>query len=107
MEALPGDATQQAAMYGPLVLAGRLGAAGLTRKMFYAGFSPGPRSEPVPAPVITLDPHDPTAWLKPSSGRPLTFESVGQAATLSLIPLYRLFGERYAVYWKTEGGRAT
>ena len=101
-EALLGDDTQQAAMYGPLVLAGRLGAEGLKKEMFYADFSPGPpRTEPSPAPVITTSPTDPVGWLKPLSGEPLTFQTVGQEKTVSLIPLYKLFGERYAVYWKT------
>ena len=100
METLPGDDTQQAAMYGPLVLAGRLGAEGLTKEMFYAQFSPGPHAEPIPAPVITTSLKDPVGWLKPVFGDPLTFQTAGQEKQLSLIPLYKLFGERYAVYWK-------
>ena len=101
MEALPGDVTQQAAMYGPLVLAGRLGAAGLTEDMFYSEWATAPKGDPIPAPAISRSPNDPVGWLKPSSDQPLTFETVGQAENLTLIPLYRLFGERYAVYWKT------
>jgi DUF1680 family protein len=101
METLPGDDTQQAAMYGPLVLAGRLGTEGLTKEMFYAEFSPTLRGEPIPAPVITTSPKDPVGWVKPVLTQPLTFQTVGQEKQISLIPLYRLFGERYAVYWKT------
>ena len=48
-----------------------------------------------PAPTIPL------GWLKPVAGQPLTFQTVGQEKQISLIPLYKLFGERYAVYWKT------
>jgi hypothetical protein len=40
-------------------------------------------------------------WLKPVFSQPLTFQTVGQEKVITLIPLYRLFGERYAVYWKT------
>jgi hypothetical protein len=101
METLPGDDSQQAAMYGPLVLAGRLGAEGLTNEMLYAEWSPGPHAEPVPVPIITTNPKDPVGWLKPVAGEPLTFQTVGQEKQISLIPLYKLFGERYAVYWKT------
>jgi len=106
IETLPGDDTQQAAMYGPLVLAGRLGAEGLTKEMFYAEYSTTPRGEQIFAPVIATNSKDPLGWLKPVSGQPLTFQTVGQAKTISLIPLYRLFGERYAVYWKTASTAA-
>jgi hypothetical protein len=101
MEALPGDDTQQAAMYGPLVLAGRLGTEGLTKEMFYSQYSSTPPGEQIFAPAITFRRNDPLGWLKPVSGQPLTFQTVGQAKVISLIPLYRLFGERYVVYWKT------
>ncbi len=101
IETLPGDDTQQAAMYGPLVLAGRLGTEGLTKQMFYSEYSTAPAGEPIPAPAIATSPKDPLGWLKPVSGQPLTFQTVGQEKQISLIPLYKLFGERYAVYWKT------
>jgi hypothetical protein len=100
MEILPGDATQQAAMYGPLVLAGRLGTEGLTKEMFYCEYSTVPPGQQIFAPAITTSPKDPVGWLKPVSSEPLTFQTVGQDKTISLIPLYKLFGERYAVYWK-------
>jgi hypothetical protein len=100
METLPGDETQQAAMYGPLVLAGRLGTEGLTMEMFYSEYSTVPPGQQIFAPAITTGPKDPVGWLKPVADQPLTFQSVGQDKTISLIPLYKLFGERYAVYWK-------
>jgi DUF1680 family protein len=101
IETLPGDETQQAAMYGPLVLAGRLGTTDLTKQMLSAESSTTPVGDPIFAPVIATSPKDPLGWLKPVSGQPLTFETRGQDKTISLIPLYKLFGERYAVYWKT------
>jgi hypothetical protein len=101
IETLPGDETQQAVMYGPLVLAGRLGTEGLTKEMFYAESATTPPGGPVFPPVIATSRQDPLGWLKPVTGQPLTFATVGQAEAISLIPLYRLFGERYAVYWKT------
>ena len=45
---------------------------------------------------------DPASWLKPSRGRPLEFRTVGQSNELTLVPLNRIFDERYAVYWKVE-----
>jgi DUF1680 family protein len=101
IETLPGDETQQAAMYGPLVLAGRLGTEGLTKQMFYAENSTTPTGEAVFGPVIRTSTDEPASWLKAASGQLLTFQTVGQDKTIDLIPLYKLFGERYAVYWKT------
>jgi DUF1680 family protein len=99
---LPGDETQQAMMYGPLVLAGRLGAEGLTKEMFYGGYNPVPKGESGEAPTMTVDAKDPLGWIEPVPNQPLTFRTVGQSRNLTLIPLYRLFGERYAVYWKVN-----
>jgi hypothetical protein len=88
-------------MYGPLVLAGRLGTDGLGKEMLYSEYSTTPPGEAIFAPVIRTSAKDPIGWLKPVPGQPLTFETVGQEKTISLIPLYKLFGERYATYWKT------
>ena len=101
LESMPDDKTIQAAMYGPLVLAGRLGTEGLTKSMFYCESETSPKGDPIPAPAIKTSPADPASWLKPAPGEPLTFESTGQPRNITLIPLYKLFGERYAVYWKT------
>jgi len=100
VEILPGDATQQAAMYGPLVLAGRLGREGLTKTMFYPEYATVPHGDAIPVPAIATSSIDPVGWLKAVAGQPLTFQTVGQEKQISLVPLYRLFGERYAVYWK-------
>jgi len=42
------------------------------------------------------------AWVEPVKGQPLTFQTVGQKNATMLIPLNRILGERYAVYWKTS-----
>jgi len=43
---------------------------------------------------------DPATWIEPVSGRPLEFRTIGQAENVTLVPFYRLFDERYAIYWK-------
>ncbi len=105
VEPLLGDETQQAVLYGPLVLAGRLGSAGLTAANLRAEPTaprtvPEYKSEPVPAPVLRVDAADPGAWLEPVPGRPLEFRPRGQAPGLTLAPLNAIFDERYAVYWR-------
>jgi DUF1680 family protein len=99
---MPDDPSVQAMMYGPLVLAGRLGTSGLTREMQYGGYDCELKGDPVKAPEILVDPKDSTSWLEPEPGRKLAFRSRGQAQAVSLIPVNRLFGERYAVYWKVR-----
>ena len=98
---MPDDPTLQAVMYGPLVLAGRLGNGGLTEALIYPGYDTAPEGQPIPVPAISNNPKDPSGWVEPISGQPLTFGSQGQSESITLVPLYRLFDERYAVYWKT------
>lgn len=101
IDAMPDDPTLQAMMYGPLVLAGRLGAQGLDQATTHPGYDTAPHGEPVPVPAIASSSKDPTGWLEQAKGDPLSFQTVGQQQTLSLVPLYKLSGEHYAVYWKT------
>lgn len=102
---MPDDPTVQAVMYGPLVLAGKLGTAGLAAENLRAEPTkprtvPEYKSEPIAAPTIRAQASDPATWLKPSGGRALEFRTVGQPQELTLVPLNRIFDERYAVYWK-------
>jgi len=104
---MPDDSSLVAAVHGPIVLAGRLGREGLTPDNLRAEPTkvrqvPEYKSEPVPAPTIRVASADPSGWLRPVAGRPLEYETVGQPRPLRLEPLYRVFDERYAVYWKTE-----
>ena len=112
-EPLLGDPTQQAVLYGPIVLAGRLGTDGLTKEMQYDAdhgnteLAP-PRAKPAGSAEISLKSPDDirsVAWLEPVQGQPLTFQTVGQKNATTLVPLHRIIGERYAVYWKIDSSR--
>jgi uncharacterized protein len=100
---MPDDETLQAAMYGPLVLAGRFDA--VSSEMMYGDYEPKP-SDQLKVPDIIADPAKPAEWLRPDLKQPHTFETVGQASPLTLVPLYRVIQERYAVYWKVNGKSA-
>jgi len=107
-EPLLGDPGLQAFLYGPLVLAGRLGTEGLTAEMAQGG--PGSAYEshtvqgkPVPAPEFAANPANLSSWIEPAPGQPLTFRTVGQKRNVTLVPLNQLFGERYGVYWRVRG----
>ena len=108
---MPDDPSLQAVMYGPLVLAGRMGTAGLDASSLRAEPTrprtvPEYRLPPVAAPVIAAPTADPSSWLEPLAGRPLVFRTKGQAQPLTLEPLNGVFDERYAVYWKVLEGSA-
>ncbi len=111
-EPLLGDPTHQAALYGPMVLAGRLGTEGLTKEMQYDAdhgnteLAP-PHAKPVGSAEISLKSRDEwhsMAWLEPVNGEALTFQTLGQSSKTTLVPLNRVIGERYAVYWKLNEG---
>ena len=107
---MPDDPRLLAVMYGPLVLAARLGRTGLDAAHLRAGPTP-PRKvpeyslPPVSAPTITTAALDPASWLEPLAGRPLAFRTTDQAQPLTLEPLNGIFDERYAVYFRV-GERA-
>jgi len=99
VETIPDDPSLQAVMYGPLVLAGRLGSQKPTPTMTYVGYDTSPGGSPVPAPQMKASSTGPASWVESVSGQVLTFRTTGQAESVTLTPLYKLFGERYAVYW--------
>jgi len=102
VDPLLGDESWQAAMYGPLVLAGRLGAEGLTESMKRIGYDTTPGGKPGPAPVIRAHASDAFDWVEAVAGQRLSFRTAGQSESISLVPLYKVSGERYAVYWKVQ-----
>ncbi|MDQ2732073.1 MAG: glycoside hydrolase family 127 protein, partial [Armatimonadota bacterium] len=103
-EAMPDDKSKVAILYGPIVLAGQLGAAGLGAPIPYANdagayFHVG--DPPVPALVVGDRPLD--SWLKPVEGQSLTFRTTGagQPNDVTLKPFYSTYYGRYTVYWDT------
>jgi len=102
IDPLPGDETQQAMMYGPLVLAGNLGSVGLSESDTYPGYNTSPGGKAAGAPPIHTDGVPSRAWAEASGDQPLRFRTAGQSHPLEMQPLYQLAGERYVVYWKVN-----
>jgi uncharacterized protein len=100
---MPDDQTVQAMMYGPLVLAGRFEP--VSKEMLYGDYEPKP-ADLYKVPEIVADKANPTAWVKSDPKRPLMFEAVGQSQSMTLVPLYTIIPERYAVYWKVNNKTA-
>jgi hypothetical protein len=118
----PDDKDVQAAMYGPLVLAVRLGAEDLTTGMIYGGEGPRGFDDGYPMPEVDIQsrPHRggngqlvPAApapadevWFERSEASPfypLQFRTKGRGPTHSLVPLNQIMDERYSVYLRRVG----
>jgi DUF1680 family protein len=103
-EALPGDDEQRAVLYGPLVLAAKLGSAGLTPSMQYCGYdaAPNPEPRPQPAPTILASAAQDVSWMRVESSSELIFEATTPQGKVAVAPLNQIHAERYAVYWKSD-----
>jgi uncharacterized protein len=104
VDAMPDDPTVQAMMYGPLVLAGRLGDQGLDYAVEHPGYDTAPPGDAVPVPAIASSMKDPTGWVEPAASGALEFQTTGQPRRFALSPFYKVSGQRYAIYWKTTAG---
>ena len=86
-EAMPDNPDRIALMYGPIVLAGRLGK---------------PMPDPVLGiPVVMTSEKDPAKWVTTVSRESLTFkmDGVGKPQDVVLEPFYKVYDEHYSVYW--------
>lgn len=99
IDAMPDDQSLQAMMYGPLVLAGCFDA--VSKEMLYGDYEPKPTDQHK-VPDIVADANKPTAWVEADSKQPLTFRALGQSQDMTLVPLYQVINDRYAVYWKVK-----
>lgn len=120
----PDDKQVQAAMYGPLVLAVRLGTEGLTTSMIYGGSGPGGNDEGYPLPTVDTRRHvrrgtagseasapeavkeEEDIWFEQKEGSPLyplEFRTKGHGPTHTLVPLNQVMDERYSVYIRNIG----
>jgi DUF1680 family protein len=96
---MPDDQNIRAMMYGPLVLAGRFDP--VSSQLTYGETEPKPTDQFKVAEIVA-DPAKPTAWVETDGNEPLTFRSTLPSPQVTLVPLYRIIRERYAVYWKMQ-----
>ena len=69
--------------------------------MTYGDYEPKPGDQKKVADIVA-DKNKPTGWIEPDAKQPLTFNTVGQSQSLTLVPLNKIIHERYAVYWKVD-----
>lgn len=102
-EPLQGDATVNAALYGPLVLAANVGStlpAGQSRTL-----QGDPYFKNLPAPnsltKIAADTNAKTdEWVETESAAELRFSVRGEGTKYELKPAYQIADERYGIYWQ-------
>jgi DUF1680 family protein len=119
----PDDKQVQAAMYGPLVLAVRMGTEGLSNSMIYGDSGPFGSDDGDPMPSVNMNlparhHHDADSapssslavedniWFERVEGSrhyPLQFRSKGHGPIHSLVPLNLIMDERYSVYVRNQG----
>jgi DUF1680 family protein len=107
VEALPGQPEFVALLYGPIVLAGRLGQKGLKAgsDLIVNERTIGDvLNDSVEVPQFAGDADQLVARVKRSPGPALAFrsEGIGKPHDVSLIPYYRIAHERYTIYWRTR-----
>jgi DUF1680 family protein len=99
VETMPDERTSQAVLYGPLVLAGKLGSEGLTKEMIIGPMGPEVDKHPMQVPQLRASKAGPESLLKRTASQELEFRTNGQATDLTFVPFNKLSVERYSVYW--------
>jgi hypothetical protein len=104
-EALPGASDIVAFVYGPVVLAGRLGRDGLepgNQIIINERESGTMLNAAIQVPDLAGEPGSVVARIRQDRQDPLAFrtDGIGQPHDLELAPFYRLAHERYNLYWK-------
>jgi len=101
-ECMPDDSSMVAVLYGPIVLCGDLGDAGIDSVMRYGPYRPELRKlEAIAVPAFVCDRDRFLSSIQPVSGKPLTFRTIGigRPNDVTLVPFYKMFEDRYSVYW--------
>ena len=100
-EPLPGTTNLLAVLYGPIVLAGELGASGMPADPYARDQTKFVRWPPVPVPVLVAD-NDSLLKRIHATRRPLTFRTrnLAHPEDVTLVPFYEVQHQRYTVYWR-------
>ena len=101
VEILPDDPSQQAFLYGPLVLAGQFPRGELSFDLQHNQAPEPGELPPFELPNLVPGGRSLSEWIKPAAGQPLTFRVTGQEQSIELKPLNQSW-ERFTVYWSVS-----
>ena len=101
LEPLPGDPGKAAIMWGPLVLAGDLGAIPKRQPRDEAVATAATAAQWPVTPVLVTAESSVGDWVKPLADKPGVFRTAGAGRDrdVELVPFYRLHRRVYAAYW--------
>jgi hypothetical protein len=97
-EPFPDEPRVRAFLYGPIVLAGDLGAQGLRDDLVFDQQGPAVGKIPMSVPDLHASGKKLEDWIKPDGTTPLAFRLAGSNTSVKLKPLNQLWG-RFATYW--------
>jgi DUF1680 family protein len=103
LQPLPGASDIAAVMFGPLVLAARMGTEGmapgadLVASEYAYGWAL--KNEDKPLPRLALQGRALEEAVQPA-GAPLLFRTAGPGPAIELAPFHRIAHERYSLYWQ-------
>jgi uncharacterized protein len=101
-ESMADDHSLRAILYGPLVLAGKLGSDDVPADLRIGPEGPELKKAPrIPIPEFAAGKKGLDEWIKPGT-HPMTFETVGQPEDVAMEPFYKVAAERYSLYWKVS-----
>jgi DUF1680 family protein len=105
-EALPGDDSLSAVLYGPLVLAANLGpnsSDGQSTIIHSGATAPDKIPSPDPFPKAAASSGvRPDQWVETESKSELHFKVAAEGVKHKVVPMYQIRDERYSVYWQTD-----
>jgi uncharacterized protein len=108
-EALPGNDSVRAVLYGPLVLAADLGAGppdGPARVIHGRATAPDNIPPPDPLPEVGTEPAaGVVSWVELQSKQDLRFRAAAAGTEYEVLPLYRIGEQRYSIYWQTHASK--
>ena len=111
-EPLPGDASVTAALYGPLVLAAKLGAGPTdeANRVIHSGATvpknlPPAEKLPEVKAIASKDSAKPDEWVQVDSSADFRFKAFGVNGSLDLTAMYKIRDERYSVYLQTSSAK--
>ena len=101
LEPLPDNPRRVAVLWGPLVLAGDLGAEETARRRGRRGEARKDAAAEDAVPVFLAAGEPVEKWLKPVPGKPGVFrtDGVGKDRDVEFVPFYKLHRRAYGVYW--------